>query len=52
MNFLKDVQTAYVIDLLTRRDKVLHQFAAKSPENARVAGDDIFGVENSLKTKY
>ncbi|HVJ06127.1 MAG TPA: S46 family peptidase [Candidatus Saccharimonadales bacterium] len=49
LNYLKDVQTAYVIDLLTRRDKVLHDFAAKSAENARVAGDDIFGVENSLK---
>ncbi len=49
LNYLKDVQTAYVIDLLTRRDKVLHDFASKSAENARVAGDDIFGVENSLK---
>jgi hypothetical protein len=49
LNYLKDVQTTYVIELLTRRDKMLHQFAAKSPENARVSGDDIFGVENSLK---
>jgi len=49
LNYLKDVQTSYTIELLTRRDKVLHEFAAKSAENARVAGDDIFGVENSLK---
>jgi hypothetical protein len=49
LNYLKDVQTSYVIDLLTRRDKVLHEFAAQSPENARVSADDIFGVENSLK---
>ncbi len=49
LNFLKDVQTPFVIDLLTRRDKVLHEYAAQSAENARVAGDDIFGVENSLK---
>jgi len=49
LNFLKDVQTGYVIDLLTRRDKVLHQFAAGSAENARVSADAIFGVENSLK---
>jgi len=49
LNFLKDVQTGFVIDLLTRRDKVLKEFAAQSPENARVAGDDIFSVENSLK---
>ena len=49
LNFLRDVQTDYVIDLLTRRDKALHAFAAQSAENARVASDDIFGVENSLK---
>jgi hypothetical protein len=49
LNYLKDVQTSYVIDLLTRRDKVLHDYAAQSAENARVSADDIFGVENSLK---
>ncbi len=49
LNFLKDVQTPFVIDLLARRNKVLHEYAAQSAENARVAGDDIFGVENALK---
>lgn len=49
LNFLKDVQTDFVIRLLTRRDKVLHDFAAQSAENARISADDIFGVENSLK---
>ncbi len=49
LNFLKDVQTDFVIQMLTRRDKVLHDFAAQSAENARISADDIFGVENSLK---
>lgn len=49
LNFLKDVQTPFVIDMLASRDKVLHEYAAQSAENARVAGDDIFSVENSLK---
>jgi hypothetical protein len=49
LNYLKDLQTAFVIDMLARRDKVLHQYAAQSAENARVSSDDIFGVENSLK---
>ncbi|MDR3763021.1 MAG: S46 family peptidase [Acidobacteriota bacterium] len=49
LNFLKDVQTDFVIELLTRRDKALHDFAAQSTENARISSDDIFGVENSLK---
>jgi hypothetical protein len=49
LDFLRDVQTGFMIELLDRRDKVLHAFAAQSAENARVAGDNIFGVENSLK---
>ena len=49
LNFLKDVQTDYTINLLTRRDNTLQAFAAKSEENARVSGDSIFYVENSLK---
>ena len=49
LNFLKDVQTPYVLELLTRRDKILHEYAAQSAENARVSTDDIFSVENSLK---
>jgi Peptidase S46 len=49
LDFLRDVQIPYVIDLLSRRDRVLHAFAAGSAENARVAGDDLFGVENALK---
>jgi hypothetical protein len=49
LNFLKDFTTPYVIELLTRRDKALKNYAAQSAENARVSADDIFGVENSLK---
>ncbi|MGA3127011.1 MAG: S46 family peptidase [Candidatus Korobacteraceae bacterium] len=49
LNFLKDFTTPYVIELLTRRDKALQNYAAQSAENARVSADDIFGVENSLK---
>jgi hypothetical protein len=49
LDFLKDVQTGFIIDLLTRRDKALKTFASQSAENARVAGDDIFSAENSLK---
>jgi hypothetical protein len=49
LNYLKDVQTDYVINLLSRRDKVLQDFAARSAENAREAGDELFYTENSLK---
>jgi hypothetical protein len=49
LDFLRQVQTPFVVDLLTGRDRMLRDYAAQSPEHARVAGDDIFGVENSLK---
>jgi hypothetical protein len=49
LNYLKDTQTAFVIDMLARRDHVLQAYAAQSAENARVSADDIFSAENSLK---
>lgn len=47
--FLRDVQTDAVIQRLTARNSVLHDFAVQSPENARLAASSIFSVENSLK---
>ena len=49
LNFLKTCRPPMSSTCSTRRDKVLHEYAAQSAENERVAGDDIFGVENSLK---
>ncbi len=49
LNFLKDVQTPLLLDVLTQRAHMLHDFANMSAENARVSSDDLFGIENSLK---
>jgi hypothetical protein len=49
LKFMRDVQIPFSIENLTRRDNLLKKFASESAENARIAGDDIFGVENSLK---
>src|SRR6185369_15058897 len=49
LKFMRDVQIPYSIENGTRRDNLLKKFAAESAENARIAGDDIFGIENSLK---
>lgn len=49
LKFLRDVTIPMTLERLTRRQQLLKQFAAQSEENARIAGDDIFGVENSLK---
>ena len=49
LEFLRD--TSYPMSLQSYKDRIatLKSFAAKSPENARRAQEDIFGLENSLK---
>jgi len=49
LEYLRDVQTPFTLDRLSNRDIALKRFASGSAENARIAADDIFGVENSLK---
>jgi len=49
LKFLRDAGTPFTLDRLSNLNTALERFAAQSPENARVASDDIFGVENSLK---
>jgi len=49
LEFLQE--TAYPLQLqsLARRDALLKKFSAASPENARIAQEDIFGIENTFK---
>ena len=49
LKFLRDVDYPSRLDRYARRLAVLQQFAAESPENARIAGEDIFGNQNSQK---
>ena len=49
LNLLRDVAYPLVLDSLARRDTVLKKFSAESAENDKVAHEDLFGVENSLK---
>ncbi len=49
LQFLRDVQYPMVLKSLARRDALLKNFSATSPENARIAQEDMFGIENSLK---
>jgi hypothetical protein len=49
LNFLRDVQTPYMLDRLGNIDNALKKFSSESAENARVSADLIFGIENSLK---
>jgi hypothetical protein len=45
----RDLATPSLIKLWKHRIEVLRQYSALGPEQAREAGSDIFGMENSLK---
>jgi hypothetical protein len=47
--FLRDVQYPTALKLYARRVSLLQDFAKQSEENARIAQEDIFGLQNSLK---
>jgi hypothetical protein len=47
--FLKDVDYPTRLGIYKRRIDRLNKFSTESPENARIAQEDIFGLENSQK---
>jgi hypothetical protein len=49
LEFLRDLQYPSVLNILERRIAVLKNFSEESAENARVAKEDLFGLQNSLK---
>jgi hypothetical protein len=49
LEFLRDVDYPSRLQTYRRRIDVLKKFSAGSEENARIAQEDIFGLENSFK---
>src|SRR5579871_6345438 len=49
LQFLRDMQYPMVLKLIARRLAVLQDFSKQSDENARIAKEDIFGLQNSQK---
>jgi len=49
LEFLRDIQYPSVLNTLQRRIALLQNFSKESAENARVAKEDLFGLQNSLK---
>src|SRR5713101_610608 len=47
--FLKTIQYLFVLKDYERRIRLLQDFAAQSAENARIAQEDIFKLQNSFK---
>ena len=49
LDFLRDVQYPAALKLYARRIALLETFSKESEENARIAKEDIFGLQNSQK---
>ncbi|HEY3972168.1 MAG TPA: S46 family peptidase [Candidatus Sulfotelmatobacter sp.] len=49
LEFLRDVQYPLTLKFLQRRIAVLQDFSKQSEENARIAKEDIFGMQNGQK---
>lgn len=49
LEYLRDVDYPSRLETYQRRIAVLQKFSDQSPENARVAQEDIFGLQNSFK---
>ncbi|HVZ15879.1 MAG TPA: S46 family peptidase, partial [Terriglobales bacterium] len=49
LNFLRDTEYPFRISTIKRRIAALKSFSAQSAENTRIAQEEIFGLENSLK---
>lgn len=49
LEFLRDVDYPSRLDRYARRLSVLQKFSAESAENARIATEDMFGLQNSQK---
>jgi hypothetical protein len=49
LEFMRDFQYPAALKFLARRIAVLQDFSKQSEENARIAKEDIFGLQNSQK---
>lgn len=50
LEFLNTVQYPFMLKNLERRIRLLQDFAAQSAENARIAQEDMFKLQNAFKT--
>jgi hypothetical protein len=52
LKYMRDVQAPSTLELLRRKEVMLQQFGQRSEENARIAKEDLFSVQNSRKAYY
>ncbi len=51
LKYQRDVQLPYIMDFIRRREILLQQFSLEGPEQARVAGDALLGIQNGRKVR-
>lgn len=51
LEYLRDVQFPYTLELLKRREVLLGAWSDRSAENSRRAKDELFGIQNSRKAR-
>ncbi len=49
LEYLRDKSYPFTLGLLKRRRQLLQEFSRQGEENARIAKEELFGIENSLK---
>jgi len=51
LEYLRDKSYPFTLDLFKRRQALLQGFSRQGEENARIAKEELFGIENSLKAR-
>jgi hypothetical protein len=49
LKFMRDVRAPYTLNLLRRREIMLQQFSMDGEEQARIAKEELFSIQNSRK---
>jgi hypothetical protein len=52
LRFMRDVRAPFTLNLLRRREIMLQQFSLEGEEQARIAKEELFSIQNSRKAYY
>jgi hypothetical protein len=52
LKFMRDERAPYTLNLLRRREIMLQQFSTEGEEQARIAKEELFSIQNSRKAYY
>src|SRR5262245_25578176 len=52
LKFMRDVRAPYTLNLLRRREIMLQQYGQEGDEQARIAKEELFSIQNSRKAYF